>query len=186
MSSEKEPADVAMEFLADDPAFPSQGRGAGMPVAFKTAQDLLDWVQSDPDRNSFQRSNKFERYSRSKRILNMPLAAIPADEQHLLNVCYKAVRADKSLKKRSAMKSSRFKPSPEVPASSRSGPGAPAIPASLGSSCSGRRPDRNDQYGLSPFASLALKGHRAPRGDARRLGRLRRRDAQSLRMQEAQ
>jgi integrase len=100
MSSDKEPADIAMEFLAEDPASPWQEASPALPTAFKTAQDLLDWVKSDPDRDPYQRSNESSAIRALERIVNTPLAAIPVDEQYLLNVCYKAIRAEKSLKKR--------------------------------------------------------------------------------------
>lgn len=99
MSIEKEPADVAMEFLAEEAA-PSEDAPPIMPGAFKTAQDLLDWVKSDPDLNKNQRANETAAIRSLARILNTPLAAIPTDEQFLLNVCYRAIRADKTLTKR--------------------------------------------------------------------------------------
>ena len=49
MSLDKEPADVAMEFLAEDPAPPPQEGTPATPPTLKTAQDLLDWVKLDPD-----------------------------------------------------------------------------------------------------------------------------------------
>ncbi len=100
MSSDKEPADIAMEFLAEEPAR-SSSQADAMPLPpLKTAQDLFDWVKSDPDRDPYQRSNESSAIRALERSLNMPLVAIPADEQYLLNVCYKAIRAEKSLKKR--------------------------------------------------------------------------------------
>ena len=100
MSVDKEPADVAMEFLAEEPASSSvQADPAPQPI-LKTAEDLLVWVATYPGLGKAQRSNETSAIRALERIVNTPLAAIPLDEQYLLNVCYKAIRADKSLKKR--------------------------------------------------------------------------------------
>src|SRR5690349_16703457 len=100
MSSDKEPADIAMEFLAEEPATSSPLADLAPLPILKTAQDLLDWVKSDPDRDPNQRSNESSAIRALQRFLNLPLAAIPADEQYLLDVCYKAIRGPKSLKKK--------------------------------------------------------------------------------------
>ena len=101
MSSEKEPADVAMEFLAEEPETSSQQEADPAPLSIpKTAQDLFDWVSTDPKLGKAQRNNELSAIRALERIVNTPLAAIPLDEQHLLNVCYKAIRAEKALKNR--------------------------------------------------------------------------------------
>ena len=56
MSLDKEPADVAMEFLAEElPSSLPQGDPTPPPI-LKTAQDLLDWVSSDPELTPQQRA----------------------------------------------------------------------------------------------------------------------------------
>jgi hypothetical protein len=155
MSSDKEPADVAMEFLVDDLASPPQEAPPPLPTTFNTAQDLLNWVLSDPDRNPFQRSNESSALRALERILNMPLAAIPADEQYLLNICYKAVRAEKSLKKRrrgeiiTLLNRVLKRASIIKVGCRRSGKTSVTWNKVLKSLRS-----RNDEYGLSPFAKF--------------------------------
>lgn len=100
MSIDKEPADVAMEFLVDEPASSSPQTDPAPLPTLKTAQDLLDWVSTYPKLGKAQRSNETSAIRALARVVNAPLAAIPLDEQYLLNVCYKAIRVDKSRKKR--------------------------------------------------------------------------------------
>ena len=97
MSLDKEAATIAMEYLAEDPASASpEGDPATLP-ALKTAQDLLDWVQLDPDLGPQQRSNEASAIRALGRVINTPLSTIPLDQEYLLNVCYKNIRADKTL-----------------------------------------------------------------------------------------
>ena len=109
MSLDKEPADVAMEDLAEDPASPSlEGDPATLPT-LKTAQDLLEWVRLDPTLGPQQRSNETSAIRALERVINTPLSMISLDQEHLLNVCYKAIRADKTLNSSAAAPtSSRF------------------------------------------------------------------------------
>jgi len=100
MSLDKEAATIAMEYLAEDPASASpEGDPATLP-ALKTAQDLLDWVQLDPNLGPQQRSNEASAIRALERVINMPLSTIPLDQEYLLNVCYKNIRADKTRTKR--------------------------------------------------------------------------------------
>ena len=151
MSSDKEPADIATEYLTDDPS--SSQIDQPSRSALSTAQELLDWILTDPDRNSSQRSNESSAVRALARILNMPLPAIPADEQYLLNVCYKAVRAEKSLTKRRrgaiiTLLNRVLKRAGIIKVGSRrSGSMSVAWIKVLKS-----LPDRNDEYGLCTFA----------------------------------
>ena len=99
MSFDKEPADVAMEFLAEDPAAPSQEDTPPAPV-LKTAEDLLAWITTYPGLGKAQRSNEMSAIRALGTIDNTPLSAIPLEEEYLFNGRYKAIRADKSLRKR--------------------------------------------------------------------------------------
>jgi integrase len=100
MSLDKESADVAMEFLAEDPALPSLEGDQVAPPTLNNAQDLLAWISTYPGLGKAQRSNEMSAIRALGTIDNTPLSAIPLEEEYLFNDRYKAIRAGKSLKKR--------------------------------------------------------------------------------------
>jgi hypothetical protein len=100
MSLDKEAATIAMEYLAEDPASPSPECDPALPSTPKTAQDLFDWVRLDPALGPHQRSNEMSALRALERVINAPLSMIPLDQQYLLDVCYKLIRAEKSLTRR--------------------------------------------------------------------------------------
>jgi len=156
MSSDKEPADIAMEFLAEDPASTSPQVDPPPLPTLKTGQDLLDWVGADPELGKAQRNNELSAIRALERFVDTPLPAIPADEQYLLNVCYKAVRGPKSLKKKDKRRRGNI-----ITLLNRVLKRAGII--KVGSRRSGRTSvtwikllksvsNRNDEYGLNTFA----------------------------------
>jgi hypothetical protein len=99
MSLDKEAATIAMEYLAEDPASPSPECDLALPSTPKTAQDLLDWVLSDPLRNKNQRSNEAAAIKWLGKVDGTPLAAIPLDVRYLVDNRIKLIRQHKLLKK---------------------------------------------------------------------------------------
>lgn len=141
-----------MEFLADEPASSPPANPAPLP-ALETGQDLLDWVKADPKLGKNQRSNEASAIRGLERIVNTPLSAIPLDEQYLLNVCYKAIHAEKALAKRRrggiiTLLNRVLKRAGIIKVGSRrSGKTSVGWIRLLKS-----LPGRNDEYGLSTFA----------------------------------
>ena len=99
MSLDKEAATIAMEYLAEDPASPSPECDSALPSTPKTAQDLLDWVLSDPLRNKNQRSNEAAAIKWLGKVDGTPLSAIPLDVRYLVDNRIKLIRQHKPLKK---------------------------------------------------------------------------------------
>jgi hypothetical protein len=100
MSIDKELADIALEIPADDAASSAtQDDPAALPP-LETAQDLLEWVQTDPDLSPQQRCNEMSAIRTLGAVDNTPLAAISLEDGYLFKDRYKAIRAAKSLKQR--------------------------------------------------------------------------------------
>jgi integrase len=99
MSLDKEAATIAMEYLAEDPATSSPQADPATPPIPKTAQDLLDWVLSDPLRNKNQRSNEAAAIKWLGKFDGTPLTAIPLDVRYLVDNRIKLIRQHKLLKK---------------------------------------------------------------------------------------
>jgi integrase len=100
MSLDKEAATIAMEYLAEDPPSPSPEAEPATLRTLKTAADLLAWVSTYPGLATSQRSNERSAIRALERVINTPLSMIPLDQQYLLDVCYKVIRADKTRTKR--------------------------------------------------------------------------------------
>ena len=99
MSLDKEAATIAMEYLAEDPASASpEADPATLPIP-KTAQDLLDWVLSDPLRNKNQRSNEAAAIKWLGKVDGTPLATIPLDVRYLVDIRIKLIRQHKLLRR---------------------------------------------------------------------------------------
>lgn len=93
MSFDKFPADIAIEFLAEE------AQEAPGPV-LKTAEDLLQWVANDPTLKRQDRVNQMSAIRLMGTIDNTPLSAIPLDVRYLLDDRYRKIRDDKSRKPR--------------------------------------------------------------------------------------
>jgi integrase len=163
MSLDKEAATIAMEYLAEDPASPSLEGAPAAPPTLNNAQDLLDHVRLDPDLSPQQRSNEMSAIRALGTVDNTPLAAIPLDEAYLLNDRYKAIRADKTrIKTRRSniitLLNRVLKRAGIIKVGSRrSGKTSVAWIKLLKS-----LPGRNDEYGLSTFASYCSERNIEP------------------------
>lgn len=93
MSFDKSPSDIAIEFLAEEAP-------EAISPALETAEDLLQWVANDHTLKRQDRVNEMSAIRIMGTIDNIPLSAIPLDEEYLLNERYKKILGDKSRKPR--------------------------------------------------------------------------------------
>ena len=98
MSIFKEANELAIHQVVDAPGAPTSSIPTDALPLLKTAQDLLDWITADLTLNGPDKSNARSAIFALARVTHSSLDAIPLDERHLLDICYRAIRADKSVK----------------------------------------------------------------------------------------
>jgi site-specific recombinase XerD len=98
MSPFKEANELATNHVVDTPAAPTFSTSGALLPPLKTAQELLDLVSADPNLKGPDKSNARSALSALARVMQTPLDAILLDERYLLDTCYRAIRADKSIK----------------------------------------------------------------------------------------
>ncbi|WP_428667636.1 tyrosine-type recombinase/integrase [Reyranella sp.] len=99
MSIDKEALENAMEFLPDEPIVSLASDIRASPPPLNTAQDLLEWVLGDPQRNKNQKSNEAAAIKWLGKVDGIPLASIPLEVRYLVDDRVKRIRQHKPLKK---------------------------------------------------------------------------------------